>query len=88
MYCHIPTLDFTLFDVVSVADPGLSRGGQGAKFLVMTLCLGSGGPKVLFLYILSYAKGEKLGPGGHGPQATPPGSATAYGTQPRLSIDN
>ena len=34
----------------------------------MTLCLGPGGPKVLFWYMFSYAKGEKLGPGGHSPQ--------------------
>ena len=43
-------------------------GGQGAKFLVMTLCLGPGEPKVLFWYMFSYAKGEKFGPGGHDPR--------------------
>ena len=52
-------------------------GGQGAKFLVMTLCLGTGGPKGLVWYIFSYAKGEKLGLGGHGPKG-PPASATVY----------
>ena len=32
----------------TVADPGLRWGDQGAKCLVMALCLGPGGPKVLF----------------------------------------
>ena len=42
----------------------------------MALCPGpEGGPKVLSWYIFSYTKGEKLGPGGHGAEASP-GSAT------------
>ena len=32
---------------------------------------GARGAKVLFWYIFLYAKGEKLGPGGHGPQGPP-----------------
>ena len=55
----------------AVVDPGLRWGGQGAKFLAMTLCLGQGGPKVLFWYIFSYAKGEKSGPGWPWPPRPP-----------------
>ena len=38
---------------------------------------GARGGKGLVWYIFSYAKGEKMGPGGHDPQG-PPGSATDY----------
>ena len=53
-------------------------GGQDAKFLVMTLCLGPGGQGLLW-YLFLYAKGEKWGQECHGPCGSP-GYATAYTT--------
>ena len=53
------------YSYMSVADPGLRWGDQGAKCLVIALCLGPGA-KGLVWYIFSYVKGAKLGPGGHG----------------------
>ena len=60
---------------MAVADPGLRWEGQGAKCLVMALCLGPGGPKVFVWYIFSYARGAKLRLAGMAPVA-PPGSTT------------
>ena len=46
-------------------------GGEGAKCLVMALCLGLGGPKVLFGTYSRTRKVQNWGPEGHGPKWLP-----------------
>ena len=58
-----------------VVDPGLRWGPRCKIFSHDPMCGAREGPKALFWYIFSYAKGEKLGPGGPWPPRTP-GSAT------------
>ena len=48
-----------------VAESGLRWGSQGAQFLVMALCLGLVGPKVLFGTYFHMQKVEKWAQGGH-----------------------
>ena len=49
--------------------------GQGAKCLVMVLCLGLGGGQRSCLVHILIRERRKIGAGGHGPRG-PPGSAT------------
>ena len=52
-----------------VVDPGLRWGSQGAKFLVMTLCLGPGGQRSCFGTCFHTRKVKNWGQEGMAPEA-------------------